>query len=96
MQWYDYMRLATAVLVVWSTLRLTSLVKRDHLTYSSRLIDYIWFVYATFFVMFIGAIESISRDTPYRYSTTLIFIISLVGFRATRDTGTPLQKSEGG
>lgn len=92
MQWYDYVRVLTAVLVVWSAWRLTNLIKVDRWSYTSRIRDFVWFFYASLFIMFTGAIESITRNAPYRYSALLSLLIAIIAIRATR----PSDKQKGG
>lgn len=93
LQWYDYMRLATAVLTVWIAWRLAMVTRhRTSLgqTYSSRLKDFLWMFYAYLFTQHIGAIETTLQDAPYRWGAVLSFIICLVAIRATRKTDEPL------
>ena len=96
LQWYDGLRAFTAFFCLWSAWRLTKLVRKDHQTYTARLIDYIWCVYATLFTFFIAAVEAILTNSGYRYTTLLTFLILCVAVRATRDDRDPLQKPKEG
>lgn len=91
MQWYDYMRLATALLAAIAAYRLGRRVLVDYKTYSSRLSEYIWIIFAVLFTQFTGAIENMLKGTDYRYGSLLSFMIALAAVRATRKSNKPLQ-----
>lgn len=91
MQWYDYLRITTAVLSIVAAYRLALLAKKDYKTYTKRLSEFVWILFATFFTLFAANIEAILKGNDWRYSALLTFFIALAGVRATRDDG-PLQK----
>lgn len=91
LQWYDGMRLLTAVLAVVSAYRLAHRVKDDHPTYSRRLAEFVWVIFAVLLMQFVGALENVFHNTEYRYGGLLSFLIVLVLLRATRKTDEPLQ-----
>lgn len=92
MQWYDYIRIGTALLAIVAAHRLGRLVIKDYKTYSTRLAEFVWILFAVFFTLFAAAIEAILSANGYRYGSILSFLIALAAVRATRaDTG-PLQR----
>jgi hypothetical protein len=93
MQWYDYLRIATALLAIIAAYRLARLVQKDHSTYSPRLAEYVWILFAVFFTLFAGAIEAILQMNGYRYGALLSFLIAVASVRATREGGA-LQRFE--
>lgn len=92
MQWYDYLRIATAALALIAAYRLARLVKKDHSTYSPRLAEFIWILFAVFFTLFAGALEAIAQMNGWRYGALLSFFIAVAAVRATRDDGVVLQR----
>jgi hypothetical protein len=91
LQFYDYMRLATALLALIAAYRLSKLVRKDYKTYSRKLAEWIWFIFAVLFTQFIAALENVGANTTYRYGALLSFFIAASAVRAARDDG-PLQK----
>lgn len=101
-QWYDYMRLATAMFAVLSAYRLGRLV-RDRWSKLEGVdlkiyAEFVWILFAVFFVFFSGSIEAITRNGTYRYSALISFLIMLAAVRATRKSDSSsfsfLNKSE--
>lgn len=90
MQWYDYLRITTALLAVIAAYRLARLVQKDHHSYTSRLAEFIWIQFAVYFTLFAGALEAIIAMNTWRYGALLSFFIAAAAVRATRDGG-PLQ-----
>lgn len=92
MQWYDYLRIVTAVLAVIAAYRLARLAKSDHNTYSQRLGEWVWIQFAVFFTLFAGSAEAILQMNGWRYGALLSFLIALAAVRATREDGLVLQR----
>jgi len=82
-----------AALSVWAGHRLTQQVKKDHTSFSPRLKDFVYLIYAFLFLLFAAAIEGITNNLGYRWVTTVSLIIVLVAVRATRSSDDPLQNS---
>jgi hypothetical protein len=87
MQWYDYLRIATAVLAVFAGYRLLQLMIKDYNTYTPRLAEFVWILFMVFFTLFAGAVEAILEHNGWRYGALLSFFIAAAGVRATRDGG---------
>lgn len=93
LQWYDFVRLFTALLSVIAAYRLGQIVRHRLLsghTYSDRMRDFLWLIFAYLFLQFTGTIESVQKDSPWKYTTFLGFMIALVAIRATRKSDSPL------
>ena len=89
-QWYDWIRIATAILAVASMWRLgRSMVKRHH-SYSSRLKDFLFVINVALFTLAVGSLESVLLDAPLRYTTVLSVALVVVAFRATKESTDPL------
>jgi NO-binding membrane sensor protein with MHYT domain len=91
LQNYDYMRLLTAVLAVFAAYRLAKLVRKDYQTYTTRLAEWVWFIFAVLFTTFVAMIEAVGKNGEYRYGSMLSFLIVCAALRASR-SGPPLQK----
>lgn len=92
MQWYDYLRIATAVLAIIAAYRLARLAKSDHSSYSDRLSEWVWIQFAVFFTLFAGSVEAISAGNGWRYGALLSFMIACAAVRASREDGLVLQR----
>ena len=91
LQFYDWMRIATAIFAALAAYRLSHRVRAGHKSYSTRLKEWVWIIFAILFVQALGAIENVLQDTDYRVGSMLSFFISLAAFRAARKGG-PLQR----
>ena len=91
LEWYDYMRLASALLAVIGMYRLGRMflhrrrqeaagLKFDE----SRIGDFFWVISASLLTIVIGSLEQTIGDAPYRSAAILTFMITLVALRATR------------
>ena len=93
LQWYDYMRMITAVFAVWAAWRMTKnihLRRRLGQKYSDRLRDFLWLLYAYWFIQFTGAIEAVQKNSDWKWTTLLSFLVSCVAVRATRKSSEEL------
>lgn len=87
LQWYDWFRLATAAIAFWSMFRFTQVIRHRRAqgqSYSTRLIDFVWLIFAYMFTQMLGGLESVLINGPYKYTIFLSFLTALVAFRATR------------
>lgn len=88
LQWYDFMRLLTAVINIAAMYRLALNLRLVEAAggevVPSKHRDFIWYINAALLTQAAGAIEAAIQDTPYRTAAVLSFIISLVAFHATR------------
>lgn len=91
LQIYDYMRLLTAILACAAAYRLGRRVKAGYKSYSTRLSEWVWIIFAVLFTQFTGALENVIRNTEWRYGSLLSFFIAAAAVRASRDGG-PLQR----
>ena len=91
LQIYDYMRLLIALLACVAAYRLGRRVKDGYKTYSTRLGEWVWILFAVLFTQFTGAIENVAKDTEWRYGSLLSFFIAAAAVRASRPGG-PLQR----
>ena len=90
LQWYDWVRLCIVVASIASMYRLSTNIRHSETMYSDRMKDYIFVIFVFLFMQFTGSLESIVRDLPFRYSLVLSVVVSVVAFRATRKSDTPL------
>lgn len=89
LQWYDIMRMLTALFLIGSSYRLMKIAHRDYQkgkTYSQQLKEFVWLVFGFFFVLILGALEALAKNADYRYTALLSFTLSLAALRATRYT----------
>ena len=91
MQWYDYMRVTTATLSVIAGFRLTRLVARTEDDMTNRMLEFLYLIYALFFMIFMGSLELMLNDVGYSYTAVVSLIIMLVAIRATRFSPHPLE-----
>lgn len=91
-QWYDYLRLITVVLSSLAFYRLAIIAFRHRETYTSRLIDFLWLIFASLFLVTVAGVEAIIQNSPWGYRTLLNFLVAAIGLRATRSSEEPLQK----
>lgn len=92
MQWYDYVRITTALLAVLAAYRMALLVRKDHEGYSKKLAEFVWIMFAVFFTLFASSLEAIEQNGTWRYGILLSFLIACASVRATRDDGIVLQR----
>lgn len=97
LQWFDFMRIATAILAVVGMYRLGLMFiirkraeKNDRRAPERRLDDFFWVVSATMFAFMLGSFENVAGDSPYRSASLLTFMITLVTIRATRGRKSPI------
>lgn len=91
LQVYDYLRIVTAILAVVAAYRLARLVRVECNTYTRRLAEWVWVVFAMLFGIFMGTLEAVGSNTDYRYITLVWFTVTLASAHAAR-AGGPLQK----
>lgn len=92
-QWYDYVRLVTAVAALAAMFRLSRLIRNQShhgQTYSTRLRDFLWLTYAFLFTQIAGALSAVLIDAPLNYGSLLSLTIALVAIHATRESDDPL------
>lgn len=90
LEWYDWLRMITAIATISAMYRLAERIRHREQVYSPRLKDFLWLIFATLTVILIGALEALAQDSPYRYTIILSFFVSLVAVRATRKDNHPL------
>lgn len=97
LQWYDSLRILTALLAAIVMYRLAIMYRsrrmRERLNTSipdSRLDDFFWVLSATMFVLLEQAIEIIGANVPLRGATLLNLMIAFVVLRATQKPKEPL------
>lgn len=89
-QWYDYFRLATSAIDIWAMWRLAYVIRHRSQTYSTRLKDFLWLIFAYLFTQSLAALETVAANGPYKYSIFLSLFTACVAVRATRKSDEPL------
>lgn len=85
LEWYDFVRLATAVtaLITMYILWRTYFLNRGHFTI--RVMDYWWTLNLFLFASFFASIESIALDRGPSKTVWIFLVASLIALRATRN-----------
>lgn len=82
LQWYDWFRIATAVMCAFVFWRESLRLLKVHHKFNARLRD-LWYVYLLFmFVVFYGSLEAVVLDVDGGPRNFLVLFASAVAFRA--------------
>lgn len=87
LQWYDYLRLVTAVLLVVALYGSGRHAFRDWRNYTQRLRELWWVFNAALLLLAEGSIESAVMDNPWGPRVLLNFILSLAAIKAVHRNG---------
>lgn len=90
LQWYDYIRLATAVLALAAAFRLTRVVRKREEVQSPLGRSFLWLIFAFLLLEIINALDTIVNNDPWRYLVLIRFFIMVVAIRATTSSDKPL------
>lgn len=87
LQFYDYLRILTAIMAAIAAYRLGRQVRTRYVDYTRRLGEWVWIIFMALFLFFAGSIEAIAANTSYRYGTFLSLTITAAAIRAYRPGG---------
>lgn len=83
-QWYDGVRVLTAIITVVAFYRLGHLVNEFWKEYSTRIKEFVWLIFASLFLTFEGALESVLADTGWAWRIPVQLLIACAAYWATR------------